>query len=256
MSAAGELAGVVLAAGAGDRLLPLTRHLPKALCPVGTSPLVDHAIGRVRSATTSVAVNVHYGRSAMLTHLGTNVHVQVESPEPLGTAGAIGGLGSWVDGRDVLVTNADAWLGGPPSVDLTAFVADWDRERVRLLCVRDALRGDFGDLRYAGACLIPGPVAARLEATPSGLYEVLWRAEHEAGRLDLAEWRGEFRDCGTVGDYLDANLAWSGGESVVDPSAHVAGVVQASVVWADAEVREGVVLNRAVVGPHWVVLAR
>ena len=80
MTAAGELAGVVLAAGAGDRLWPLTRHLPKALCPVGTSPLVDHAIGRARSVATDVAVNVHHGRAALLVHLGDRVHVQVEEP--------------------------------------------------------------------------------------------------------------------------------------------------------------------------------
>src|SRR5437660_59073 len=37
------LAGIVLAAGAGTRLAPLTRLRPKALCPVGNVPLVDLA---------------------------------------------------------------------------------------------------------------------------------------------------------------------------------------------------------------------
>ena len=42
-----RIAGFVLAAGAGTRLRPLTTVCPKALCPVGGTPLVDLAIERV-----------------------------------------------------------------------------------------------------------------------------------------------------------------------------------------------------------------
>ena len=42
-----DVAGVVLAAGAGTRLRPLTLVRPKPLCPVGDRPLVDHALDRV-----------------------------------------------------------------------------------------------------------------------------------------------------------------------------------------------------------------
>ncbi|MGN6693052.1 MAG: sugar phosphate nucleotidyltransferase, partial [Aquihabitans sp.] len=45
---AGDLAGVVLAAGAGTRLRPLTIERPKALCPVADVPLVDLALDRLR----------------------------------------------------------------------------------------------------------------------------------------------------------------------------------------------------------------
>lgn len=261
MSAERGLAGVALAAGAGERLWPLTRWTPKALCPVGLVPLVDHAFGRLRTVTDAVAVNVHHGRDALLAHLeagahDASLHRSIEEREGLGTAGALGVLRPWLDGRDVVVTNADAWLGGPPALDLAWLVGGWDRARVRLLCVRDAGRGDFGELRYAGVCLIPGEIAARLTAEPSGLYEVVWRAEHAAGRLDLVGWPGPFVDCGTVGDYLDANLAWSGGASVVDPDAHVEGSVQECVVWSGARVSATAVLRRAVVGPGWVVYAR
>ena len=44
------IVGVVLAAGRGTRLRPLTRLRPKALCPVGNVPLVDLALERVRPA--------------------------------------------------------------------------------------------------------------------------------------------------------------------------------------------------------------
>ena len=86
---------LVLAAGEGRRLLPLTRLRPKPLCPVGGRPLLDLAVDRARTATASVAVNVHHGRAAIEDHLaggaadGAGVHVSVEKAEALGTAGAV-----------------------------------------------------------------------------------------------------------------------------------------------------------------------
>src|SRR3546814_16393946 len=54
----GGLAGVVLAAGAGTRLRPLTLLRPKVPCPVGTLPLIHPALARHRSAAP-VARNLH-----------------------------------------------------------------------------------------------------------------------------------------------------------------------------------------------------
>src|SRR5581483_10806569 len=61
--------GIVLAAGAGTRLRPLTELLPKALCPVGNRPLLDFALDRLRTVTDEVAVNVHAHRAQMETFL-------------------------------------------------------------------------------------------------------------------------------------------------------------------------------------------
>ena len=260
------LAGVVLAAGAGTRLWPLTRERPKAMCPVGGTPLVDLALDRLRPYVadgSAIAVNLHHGADAIDAHIAPVVHRSWERPEPLGTAGALGALVPWIDGRDVLVTNADAWIGSTPEPDdappdLTGFVAGWDRERTRLLCVESATRGDFGTFRYCGVALIPASTAARFSAVPSGLYEVSWRAEWTAGRLDLVGTDAAFIDCGTPADYLAANLAASGGESVVAPAAAVgvgARIVR-SVVWPQAEVAAGEVLVDAIRTPAATVLVR
>src|SRR3954464_13174366 len=134
---ADSVAGVVLAAGAGTRLAPLTRLRPKALCPVDNVALVDHAIARASTATPDVAVNVHHGLAQMEQHLvapsGAEVPVSLERELALGTAGALGQRREWRDGRPVLVTNADAWL----TIDLASFVDGWDGERIRLLVVED-----------------------------------------------------------------------------------------------------------------------
>ncbi len=254
-----DLAGVVLAAGAGRRLAPLTRLRPKALCPVAGVPLVDHAIGRLVplvGGLGDVAVNLHHGAPALDAHLPAAVHRSVEAPVALGTAGALGALRGWLDGRDALVTNADAWF--PPSLDLGHFLAGWDRERVRLLCVHDRARADFGDLRYCGVALLPWRSVAPLAPEPSGLYERSWRAEHAAGRLDLVRHDGAFIDCGTPADYLAANLAASGGRSVIDPSAHVGAgaVVRRSVVWPDSVVTAGERLVDAIRAGRLTILIR
>jgi NDP-sugar pyrophosphorylase family protein len=224
---------VVLAAGAGQRLRPLTDVLPKALCPVNNVALVDLALERVRTVATEVAVNLHHGRNLMEQHLAGRAHLSLEEPEVLGTAGALGLLRTWIDGRPVLVVNCDAWTRYPTS----ALVAGWDGERVRLLTVSDPRRGDFGPLRYAGAALMPWSVVARLEPTPSGLYEVSWRGLRAAGRLDLVTTAEPFFDCGTAGEYLAANMAASGGSSVIGPGANVEGEVIRSVVWPRGIVR-------------------
>lgn len=246
---------MVLAAGAGSRLRPLSRLRPKALCPVGDRPLVDHACDRAASVTSDVAVNVHHGRALMEDHLaGRPFHLSVEADEARGTAGALGVLRPWIGGRPVLVTNADAWI----DVDLRPFVDGWDGQRIRLLCVEDPARGDFGDLRYAGVALMPWSVVSPLGTEPSGLYERAWAAAEDAGRLDLVVHAGDFVDCGTVGDYLGANLAWSGGSSVVGEGAVVdrdAEVVR-SVVWPGARVGAGECLRDAVRAGPLTVLAR
>jgi NDP-sugar pyrophosphorylase family protein len=226
-------AGVVLAAGAGTRLRPLTYIRPKALCPVDNEPLVDRAIAQVAPHVDAVAVNVHHGRALLETHLaGRGLQLSIEEPEALGTAGALGRLRDWIDGRPVLVANADAWRAGR----LDDLVRGWDGARTRLLVVHDPARGDFGEWRYAGACLMPWSEVRDLPPEPAGLYEVRWRAAEERGDLELVRTSTTFIDCGTPADYLAANLAASGGNSVIGDGAVVEGELVRSVVWPGGRV--------------------
>ena len=230
-----DLAAIVLAAGAGTRLRPLTLLRPKPLCPVNNVPLVDHALRRVAAVTNKVAVNVHHGRGLMEMHLAGRVHLSIEEGEALGTAGAVGQLREWIDGRAALVVNGDSWH----DAQLEDLVEGWDGETVRLLVVEDPERADFdGRWRFAGASLMPWTDARSLEAAPSGLYEVLWQEARDAGRLELAQAGGVFFDCGTPSEYLAANLYASGGESVIGAGADVLGRVDDCVVWPFGVVRD------------------
>ena len=243
------IVGVVLAAGLGTRLRPLTRLRPKALCPVGNVPLVDLALERVRPAVDDVAVNLHHGRNSLDLHLADGVHRSIEAAQPLGTAGALGRLRSWIDGRRTLIVNADAWCPG----SLAPFADGWDGERIRLLIPGgDELRPESS---MAGA-LMPWADVEALEAEPSGVFETSWRAAQEAGRVEVVRHDGPFVDCGTPRDYLEANLLASGGASVVEPGAVVEGKLDRCVVWSDARVHSTESLSCSIRAHGVTVLAR
>src|SRR3954463_12055059 len=82
---------IVLAAGEGQRLRPLTLRTPKALCPVGNVPLLDRAPGwvaaRGRGGPARVAVNACYLGDQVVAAVGGRAHVSVEVGAPLGTGG-------------------------------------------------------------------------------------------------------------------------------------------------------------------------
>jgi N-acetyl-alpha-D-muramate 1-phosphate uridylyltransferase len=233
-------------------LRPLTRIRPKPLCPVANVPLVDHAVAAVQRAVLDVAVNVHHGRQLMEAHLAGRVHLSFEDDGPLGTAGAVGHLRDWLDGRGVLIVNADTWH----RADLGPFVAGWDGERIRVL-----LGGPEGTRLGPGslicASLLPWAEAVRLPAEPAGLYEVSWRAALDEERLEEAAHDGPVIPCDTPRDYLEANLVASGGTSVVGAGALVEGEVDQCVIWPGAHVRPEERLHRTIrAGRSLTVLVR
>jgi N-acetyl-alpha-D-muramate 1-phosphate uridylyltransferase len=196
----------VLAAGRGERLRPLTDTIPKALLPINNVPLVDLAIERLRPHVDEVAVNAHYLHEQLESHLaGRGVHVSVEQPEALGTAGALGALHDWIDGRDVLLTNCDAWYSEP-----TPNLVD-DGQRMRLLVVKGARRADYGEWLYAGTAYLPWNDVRQMPNTPAGLHEVCWREAWASDRLDVVPFSGQFIDCGTPADYEAAQRAATDG---------------------------------------------
>ncbi len=247
---------MALAAGAGTRLRPLTLLRPKPLCPVGDRALLDWALERLGTVTGQLAVNVHHGREQIEEHLSLltgdgspPVHISVEADRALGTAGAIGALRSWLDGRDALVVNADTWH----RADLRKFVEGWDGARVRVLT---STPGPFGPRSGVVASLLPWAAARRLRSEPAGLWETLWRDELGAGRLEWVHETAPVVDCGTPADYLRANLLWSSGTSVVGEGAEVLGTVERSVVWPGARVAVGEHLVDAIRAGRRTVLVR
>ena len=232
---------------------PLTRLRPKALCPVAGDALVDLAISRLARVVSpeDVAVNVHHGRERLEEHLAGRAYLSVEEPMALGTAGAVAHLRPWLDGRPVLVVNADTWH----TADLAPLLADWDGVRVRVLICGRAGEGLGPTSRILGS-LLPWSEALRLPHAPWGLWEASWRRHLAEGTLDVASTEGDFVDCGSPADYLVANLSASGGASVIGDGAVVHGSAIRSVVWPGGVVEAGEELVEAVrVGERLTVTA-
>jgi NDP-sugar pyrophosphorylase family protein len=120
--------GFCLAAGAGSRLLPLTRVTPKPLLAPAGRPLVDLAIEALRRAgATRVVVNAHHGADLLIAHLAGRPRVEVVvEPVLLGTGGGLvnaahlGLLGA--GGDPVLVTAADHVVDPADLAALAAFL--------------------------------------------------------------------------------------------------------------------------------------
>jgi MurNAc alpha-1-phosphate uridylyltransferase len=217
---------------------------------VANVALVDHALARVGGAVPEVAVNVCYGRTAFEEHLAGRAHLSFED-RPLGTAGALGALRGWLDGRGALIVNGDTWC----PANLRAFADGWDGERVRVLVTGEPpLHARSGIV----ASLLPWAEVARLPAEPLGLWEGVWRARLAEGALDSVGYRGPFVDCATVADYLRANLAalaHVGCSSLEGPGCTVSGRVGPGCVLGEGAVVAGAV-ERTVLWPGAVVEAQ
>jgi NDP-sugar pyrophosphorylase family protein len=157
----------------------------------------------------------------------------------------LGNLRAWIDGRGVLVGNADAYLGDPaaaPGGDIARLLAGWDGETVRLLGVpleRDE-PGTFSGHRFAGFSLLPWRYVRDLPADPAELVHTVWRPAEAAGALRVVPFTGTFLDTGTPHDYLAANLHAAAGGSLVHPDATVTGSYARAVIGAGAVVHGAV----------------
>ncbi|AEV82553.1 nucleotidyl transferase [Actinoplanes sp. SE50] len=239
-----EVCGVVLAAGEGQRLRPLTATVPKALCPVGNLPLLDHALRRLAGlgllGPEDVAVNAAYLADQVVAYATGRAHLSVEPDGPLGTSGGVARLRKWIDGRGVLVGNADAYLADPfrdPGRDIEALCDGWSGDTVRLLTkpCRPGEAGGFSGNRFAGFSLLPWRYVATLPDEHSDLVRTAWRPAEAEGALELIGYEGHYLDTGTPSLYLEANLH-AAGAGLVDPSAEVTGTATGSVVGAGAHV--------------------
>jgi mannose-1-phosphate guanylyltransferase len=104
---------MILAAGLGTRLRPLTLQRPKALMPVGNKPVIDRLIEYLKGYDISeIVVNAHHRHGQITRHLdrgrpfGVAIEVLVE-PRILGTGGGIKNAGHFWDLDPFLVINGD-----------------------------------------------------------------------------------------------------------------------------------------------------
>lgn len=120
---------VVLCAGFGTRLLPLTDRIAKPLLPVANRPMLDLVLDRLLAAGVDhVGINLHHKADQLLEHLqrgsrSLSIHTVVE-PQILDTGGGIANFRDWVgEGESVLVHNSDIVT----DIDISAVMTEHER---------------------------------------------------------------------------------------------------------------------------------
>jgi MurNAc alpha-1-phosphate uridylyltransferase len=216
---------MVLAAGLGTRMQPLTSRVPKPLVPVGGKPLLDHVLDRLADADVELAVvNVHYLAEQIIRHVAPRVRPRVlisdERTEILGTGGGVVRAMAQLGDAPFFHVNSDTlWIEGPQA-NFPRLAASFEASSMDALLLLAPTatsigydgRGDFamasdGRLRrrgerevapfvYAGAAILAPALFGDAPHGPFSLTKLFDRAE-EAGRLHGIRLEGTWMHVGT-----------------------------------------------------------
>ena len=275
---------LILAAGLGTRLRPLTNDVPKPLVPVVDASILDlqarkaRAIGDVR-----LHANAHYLADQVVEAgkvLGFE-KVWVEQPEILGTAGPLHRIYAEGYRGGLLVMNGDAYC----SFDLKAFVSNAqalasqpDGPQVALLAVDfpkvntfrintdgrlAGVAGRFGceegtPATFSGVSWYSDEALSRIREGEFDIRE-FWKQEIAAGRapfVDMTQLHATWIDMGSPEGLMaavEARLKEVGrdvNEAVIEPGVKIpAGVtIKHSVIYAGAEIAEGETVENEIRG--------
>ena len=226
---------MVLAAGLGERMRPLTDKLPKPLVPVAGKPLLDHVLDRLADQGVERAVvNVHYLADLIENHLAPRRKPQIvisdERAKLLNTGGGVVKALPKLGAEPFFHINSDTiWIDGVrPNLERLAESFDPGTMDALLLLAASndsigyAGRGDFimatdGRLKrrperemapfvYAGAALLRPEL---FKDAPDGAFSLtaLFDRAAEAGRLHGLRLEGVWMHVGTPGAIAQAEAA-------------------------------------------------
>ncbi|MFL6752942.1 MAG: nucleotidyltransferase family protein [Sphingomicrobium sp.] len=217
---------MIMAAGLGKRMRPLTATRPKPLIEVAGQSLLDHVLDHLRGAgVTKVVVNVHYLAGAVEAHLASRDHgldivISDERDVLMETGGGLVKAAPLIDSDPFLAINSDnLWIDGPADT-LKLLASQWDDSKMDALLLLVALAraenhrgmGDFhmdrnGRLRrrqrshvapfvYTGIQMVSKRL---LRDAPEGPFStnILWDRAIEEGRCFGAVHQGLWFDVGT-----------------------------------------------------------
>jgi mannose-1-phosphate guanylyltransferase len=165
---------MVLAAGLGTRLRPLTYEITKPMVPVLDRPVMEHIVDLIdRHPFDGVIANLHYFPDTIREHFGERISYRFEQ-ELLGTAGGVRACAEFFGDEPFLVISGDALT----DIDLTAFAARHrDAGGIATLAVkRVADTREYGvvlhdrDGRITGFQEKPAPEEALSDLGNCGIY--------------------------------------------------------------------------------------
>lgn len=227
---------MMLAAGLGKRMRPITETIPKPLVRVAGKPLIDWGLDALAMAgITKTVVNVHYLADQLVEHLATRktptIIISDETECLLDSAGGIIHALDALGEDPFFVLNADTfWVGDQQNPNLHRLASRWNDAAMDILLMTARLdqatgfegKGDFvadqeGRLRrlrdgtgepliYAGAAIIHPRIFAQASAGISSLNQY-FDAAIAAGRLYAMPMTGHWLTVGTPQAIAEAENA-------------------------------------------------
>lgn len=143
---------MVLAAGLGLRMRPLTEKMPKPLVPVAGQPLLDHVLDKLGQAgVTDAVVNVHYLGEQIIDHVANrklpHVTISDERNEVLGTGGGVVKALPLLGDAPFYHVNSDTlWIDGVRS-NLARLAENFDPARMDIMLLMAPTASSIG---YSG----------------------------------------------------------------------------------------------------------
>lgn len=250
---------LILAAGLGTRLDPLTRLVAKPAAPLGDRTLVEHVLAWLRTQRIrDVVVNLHYRPSTVAAVLGDGAHLGMRvryswEPVILGSAGGPRRALPLLDSDPFVIVNGDTLC----AFDLTAMVEAHRSTRadVTMAAIPNPARHHYNGIliddggavtgfipkghttaswHFVGVQIVNKAVFAALPdgvaaETVAGIYRE--RLLSTPGSIRIWPVTTPFLDIGTPRDYLSAVLQLRRGTQDAAPVN-----VTASAVWPDAHI--------------------
>ncbi|MDR1921198.1 MAG: NTP transferase domain-containing protein [Candidatus Adiutrix sp.] len=277
---------MILGAGLGTRLRPLSLLRPKPLFPVLNKTMLEWWAEFLSSAGVKrLVINAHYLAPMMLERidlLARSFAGRLEilpSPEAeiLGSGGGVRQAAALLGDRDFLVVNADifsdfdlvklarAHLADPGRLATlglierpeTANVAVGEGGRILAFRRPEAAAGEISRQSYCGLMALSPAIFDLTPPGPSDIIEVF--ASAMAAGASVFGWLYEpaiWRDIGTAADYWDLNRSLAAGRSIIHSTARTEGARLSgwNVIGRDAVIQPGAAVENCVIWPDSVIL--
>jgi mannose-1-phosphate guanylyltransferase len=268
---------MILCAGLGTRLRPLTDWLAKPMVPIGDGPAVGHIATRLRAiGIERLVVNVHHRPDDLRSwaeHAGAAIS---DERELLGTAGGVERASSLLGSGDVLIWNGDILSDLDPLALLTTHATSGAAATLavvprragegnvglgaggRIVRVRkEAFGEETGGADFIGVHVLGARLRTKVPERGCLVGDVYIPALRAGAHLAVHIVSTSFVDVGSLPQYMAANRGWlaaRGATAWVAPGGVVSASVDGSIVGAGARVEADAL--RCVVWPGAVVRER
>jgi MurNAc alpha-1-phosphate uridylyltransferase len=128
---------MLLAAGYGTRLKPLTNHTPKPLVPVAGRPMIEYALDKLRAyGIEEVVINVSHLKAQLVDYFAAEKKLRItisEEAEPLETGGGLKKAAPFLGDKPVFAINSDILWTDEGDTALNRLTQHWDDAKMDFL---------------------------------------------------------------------------------------------------------------------------